>query len=150
MNSNIDGVDFFKSKEISDDRGAVLHMIRSDESDFESFGECYFSEIYYGKVKAWKKHNEQTQNIIVPIGKIVLVLFDNRKNSKTYNNKIVYELGRPNNYFRVKIPPKIWYGFKCISTTPALIVNCTDMPHNKLESETINSDSNLIPHNWKD
>ena len=150
MKSNIDGVDFFKSKEIPDDRGAVLHMIRSDSIGFNSFGECYFSEIYSGKIKAWKKHNVQTQNITVPIGEIILVLYDKRKKSKTFNNKIVCKIGRPKNYLRVKIPPGIWYGFKCISSISSLIVNCTDIPHDKLESETLNFNSNFIPHNWKE
>ena len=118
-------------KEIFDNRGSILHMLRSDSEDFKSFGECYFSEIYPGKIKAWKKHDKQTQNLSVPIGKIKLVLID------TDNKLIEYELGRPNFYFRVTIPPGIIYGFKCLSDEKALIVNCTDIPHDSSESQII-------------
>ena len=148
MISKILGVDFYDLKEISDKRGSVLHMIRSDADDFEAFGECYFSEILPKKIKAWKKHKLQTQNISVPVGEIILVIFDPRKESKTYNNIIVCKLGRPNNYKRVKIPPGVWYGFKCVSTTKALLVNCADIPHNKNESVVLEYNDNIIPYNW--
>ena len=75
MKSKILDVNFYDLKEISDKRGSVLHMIRSDADDFEAFGECYFSEILPKKIKAWKKHKLQTQNISVPVGEIILLTF---------------------------------------------------------------------------
>tara|TARA_B110000238_G_C15826285_1_gene310780 strand:+ start:68 stop:514 length:447 start_codon:yes stop_codon:yes gene_type:complete len=148
MNSEIDGVNFTDLKEISDNRGSVLHMIRSDSKDFENFGECYFSEILLNKIKAWKRHSIQIQNITVPVGKIILVIYDLRKNSNTFKNLIVSKIGRPNNYKRVKIPPGVWYGFKCVGESNALIVNCTNVPHDKNESEIIDYDDKQIPYNW--
>ncbi len=53
-------------------------MLRNDSPEFEKFGECYFSEIFPGKIKAWKRHNLQTQNLAVPIGLIKIVFFDSR------------------------------------------------------------------------
>ena len=105
MSSKIEGVIFTELKEILDNRGSILHMLRTDSDDFEKFGECYFSEILLGKIKAWKKHKIQTQNIAIPIGEILLVIYDCRKNSKTFKNLIISKIGRPNNYKRVKIPP---------------------------------------------
>ena len=61
----------------------MLHFLRNDDPDFTSFGECYMSEINSVAIKGWKKHLEQTQNIVVPIGKIKFVLFDSRNNSAT-------------------------------------------------------------------
>ena len=148
MNPKIDGVNFTDLKEISDNRGSVLHMIRSDSKDFENFGECYFSEILFNKIKAWKKHSIQTQNITVPIGEIILVVYDSRKNSNTFKNLIVSKIGRPKNYKRVKIPPGVWYGFKCIGKSKALVVNCTNIPHDKNESKMIDYDDKQIPYNW--
>ena len=135
-------------KEISDERGAVLHMLRCDELDFTQFGECYFSEIMPSSIKAWKKHTIQTQNIAVPVGRIRLVVFDDRKNSTTQGKLHIMELGRPDAYQRIQIPPKIWYGFACISETPALIVNCSNHPHNKSESSILNYNDTLIPYSW--
>ena len=43
MKSKISGVNFYDLSEIIDDRGSVLHMIRSDSDGFEAFGECYLS-----------------------------------------------------------------------------------------------------------
>jgi len=133
----IGGVSIFDLRIISDDRGAVLHMLRSDAADFIGFGECYFSEIKPGAVKAWKLHRKQTQNFAVPVGRIKLVLFDRRPDSSTLGRVQVIELGRPDAYFRIRISPGIWYGFSCISTEPALLVNCGDLPHDPLESDNL-------------
>jgi dTDP-4-dehydrorhamnose 3,5-epimerase len=145
----IEGVTITQLQEIKDDRGAVLHMLRSDSEDFTHFGECYFSEILPGVIKAWKKHKEQTQNLAVPVGRIQLVIYDNRENSLTRGNTIILELGRPDDYHRVKIPPGLWYGFKCISSFSALIANCADSPHRRNESEILDLHDKSIPYFWK-
>ena len=118
--NNIQGVKITPLREISDSRGSVLHMLRSDADDFLDFGECYFSEVLPGAIKAWKYHYTQVQNIAVPSGLMRLVLFDGRDSSITYGNILELELGRPEAYKRVKIPPKIWYGFACLSSMPAI------------------------------
>ena len=43
-------------KIISDDRGKVMHMLRSDSKVFQKFGEIYFSTIYRDKIKGWHLH----------------------------------------------------------------------------------------------
>lgn len=146
--NHIQGVNLINLKQIGDHRGSVLHMLRSDAQDFTQFGECYFSEIFPGAVKAWKKHREQTQNIAVPVGRILLVIFDGRDSSTTKGKHIEIELGRPDAYQRIRISPGIWYGFKCISTETALLVNCADHPHNKNESDVMSYDDPAIPYEW--
>lgn len=148
VENQIQGVNLINLNQIGDQRGSVLHMLRSDAQDFTQFGECYFSEIFPGAVKAWKKHKEQTQNIAVPVGRILLVIYDDRELSITRGKLIEIELGRPDAYQRVRIPPGIWYGFKCISLEAALLVNCADYPHNKNESEVISFDDPSIPYAW--
>lgn len=144
----IEGVEITQLKEISDNRGAVLHMMRSDSPDFTRFGECYFSEVLPGAVKAWKLHTLQTQNLAVPIGRLKLVIYDDREMSSTRNKICILELGRPDAYFRVKIPPGLWHGFSCNGDTKALLVNCSDMPHDKMESKVIDINDSSIPYNW--
>jgi dTDP-4-dehydrorhamnose 3,5-epimerase len=148
IQTEIMGVLITPLREIADVRGSVLHMLRSDAVDFTNFGECYFSEVLPGAVKAWKKHTIQTQNIAVPIGRILLVIFDSRKTSNTENSLMKIELGRPDAYQRVQIPPGVWYGFTCISPTPALLVNCADHPHTQSESEIKETNSTDIPFFW--
>ena len=146
--NNIQGVKITPLREISDSRGSVLHMLRSDADDFLDFGECYFSEVLPGAIKAWKYHYTQVQNIAVPSGLMRLVLFDGRDSSITYGNILELELGRPEAYKRVKIPPKIWYGFACLSSMPAILVNCANIPHDPSDTEKLDLDDNYIPYTW--
>jgi dTDP-4-dehydrorhamnose 3,5-epimerase len=148
VRSIIDGVQITPLKIIADERGAVLHMLRIDSEGYFGFGECYFSEVNPGVVKAWKKHTLQTQNIAVPSGRLRLVLFDDREVVSSNGKIDILELGRPNNYFRVTIPPLIWYGFTSISDTPALIVNCVNIPHTPDETVLVPVSDNLIPYKW--
>ncbi len=148
MTLEIDGVVITPLRQIIDDRGAVLHMLRNDAADFQGFGECYFSEVVPGAVKAWKRHTLQTQNLAVPVGRVRLVIYDNRVGSKSYGRLLVLDLGRPDAYVRVQVPPGLWYGFSCISALPALLVNCADMPHRLAESEQISMEAPIIPYCW--
>ena len=142
------GVSIYDLREISDDRGAVLHMMRNDSTEFSQFGECYFSEVHPGAVKAWKRHSKQTQNIAVPVGRIRIVIFDDRDGSSSKNTLQELELGRPDCYNRIRIPPGLWYGFTCISESSALIANCTDSPHDPNESELTPLNNPEIPYTW--
>lgn len=148
LETSIAGVTVTKLRQISDERGAVLHMLRSDDPEFTRFGECYFSEVLPRAIKAWKVHHSQTQNLTVPIGRIRIVIYDDREQSITRGNVQIFELGRPDAYLRLKIPPGLWYGFACISATSALLVNCADLPHDPAESETRPVDNPIIPYRW--
>ena len=66
----ISGVQMLPLKQIIDDRGKVMHMLRADSPLFKRFGEIYFSMINPGTIKAWKRHQKMTQHIAVPVGKI--------------------------------------------------------------------------------
>ena len=144
----IDGVLVIPLRELTDERGSVLHMLRSDASEFVRFGECYFSEVLPGAIKAWKRHRAQTQNLAVPVGRIRLVIYDDRERSTTLGQVQVLELGRPDAYVRLRIPPGLWYGFSCISATPALLANCADLPHDPTEGEVRGVNDPAIPYSW--
>ena len=133
MEDYIQDVKITQLSVFGDKRGSVLKMISVNSREFESFGEVYISEINKGCIKAWKKHSLQTQNLCVPVGRIQLVMIDDRENSKTYKNRISVNLERNEAFFLVKIPPGVIYGFKNLSDNNALIVNCTDIPHDPLE-----------------
>lgn len=145
----IDGVTTVTLREFVDEHGAVLHMLRKDAPDFMKFGECYFSEVLPGAIKAWKLHREQTQNLAVPVGRVRLVIYDDRVGSRTRHKLQIHELGRPDAYLRVKIPPGLWYGFACKGHTPALLANCTDLPHDPNESNRKPAYDKSIPYDWR-
>ncbi len=145
----IEGVTLTELRQINDARGAVLHMLRNDAPEFTRFGECYFSEVLPGKVKAWKRHRLQTQNLAVPVGRVRVVVFDDREDSSTRGHLHITELGRPDAYVRLKIAPGLWYGFACISALPALLVNCADLPHDPSDGEVRPPDDHTIPYQWE-
>lgn len=147
--NNINGLKVTKLSVFSDNRGRVLRMLRKNEKDFIKFGECYFSEIFPKKIKAWKKNNFQYQNIVVPIGQIRLVVYDDRKWSSTKGNIRELLIGRPSSYCRVHIPPKVWYGFACVGIKTALVANFTNILHVKKQSINLSSKDKRIPYKWK-
>ena len=93
-------------------------------------------------------HIRQTQNIAVPVGRVRLCIFDLREDSRTNGCLMDIELSRIGHYHRVTVPPGIWYGFSCVSTEAALLVNCVDMPHDPLESITCNPLDFRFPKVW--
>ena len=146
--SVIRGVTLTELRQISDERGALLHMLRCDASEFSRFGECYFSEVLPGAIKAWKRHRMQTQNLAVPMGRIRMVIYDDREGSATRGQLQELELGRPDAYLRIQIPSGLWYGFACIGDTPALLANCTDLPYDPAESEQCPPNHSIVPYQW--
>lgn len=145
----INGVICEPLKQIADDRGKVMHMLRSDSPLFSRFGEVYFSVINAGVVKAWKKHAKMTQYLAVPVGKIKIVIYDDRKDSSSYKTIETISAGE-DDYKLIIIPPLLWYGFKGVSKKPSLIANCADMPHQSDEIKRLDHDTAIIPFNWTD
>jgi len=143
----IDGVIIKKLKQIPDKRGKVMHMLRHDSEIFDKFGEIYFSTVNPNAIKAWKKHFRMTQHLAVPLGLVRLAIFDDRINSTTKGLTQEIVLGEKD-YFLVKIPPLLWYGFKGISNETSLIANCTDIPHDPDEIERKDTSDKYIPYNW--
>ena len=88
----IDGIKITPLKQIVDEKGKIMHMIRNDSKIFEKFGEFYFSTVNPGFVKAWHLHKENTLNYVCIKGKVKLVLLDDRKDSSTYGKKESFTL----------------------------------------------------------
>ena len=148
IESKIDGVVLLPLKQIEDERGAVLHMLRSDSPLFSKFGEVYFSIVNPGVVKAWKRHRAMTQRFAAPMGRIRLALFDDRADSASKGRIEEIILGRPDQYYLICIPPMLWYGFQGISEIPALLANCSDIPHDPNESEQLPVSNDRISYDW--
>lgn len=143
----IAGVTLTPLRQIFDERGKVMHMLREDSREFSRFGEVYFSCTYPNVVKAWHKHKEMTLNYAVIMGRIKLVLFDDRIGSATKG--LVQEIFiSPDNYMLVTVPPMIWNGFKCIGTEAAVLANCATLPHDPSEIERLDPNNPKIPYNW--
>ena len=144
----IEGVVVKPLKKIPDERGCIYRMLRNDDPVFEKFGEIYFSVIYPAVIKGWHLHEKMTLNYAVIQGMIKLILYDNRENSPTKGNLMELFIGEEN-YCLVKIPPKIWNGFKGIGTKPAIVANCATLPHDPSEMERLDPFSDKIPYDWE-
>jgi len=143
----IDGVLIHPLRQIPDERGKIMHMLRANDPYFEKFGEIYFSTVYPGVVKGWHLHKEMTLNYAVPMGTIKLVLYDEREESPTRGELNELFIGE-GNYVLVKVPPMVWNGFKGIGVMPALVANCATIPHDPNEISHLDPHHNHIPYNW--
>ena len=144
----IDGVKIIKLKKISDSRGAVIRMLRKDDKYFKKFGEIYFSLVNYKKIKAWHLHKKMQLNYSVIFGQIILVLYDSRKKSKTFN-KVQEIILKSNSNKLIIVPPLIWNGFMGLSKKPAIIANCATLPYDKNEILREAVKTKNIPYNWR-
>lgn len=143
----LDGVVIVPLRQIADARGTMMHMLRIDSPLFEKFGEIYFSLVKPGAVKAWKRHARMTQNFAVPVGKIKLVLYDDRAASPTRG--LVQEVTTgAEHYGLIHIPALVWYGFQGIAAHDSLIANCATLPHDPNESEQADPATPAIPYVW--
>lgn len=143
----IDGVIVTPLRQILDERGKVMHMLRKDAPHFQQFGEIYFSCVYPGAIKAWHLHKAMTLNYAVPHGDIKFVLYDGRPNSPTKGEIQELFLG-PDNYCLVTVPPMIWNGFKGTGTETAVVANCASIPHDPNEIERRDPFDPSIPYDW--
>jgi len=140
MRPNLNNIKIVKLKKIPSSKGSVLHCLKNNEKNFVKFGEVYISTIFKNKIKAWKLHNKMFLNLIVPIGEVAFVFY----NQKT--NKFKFETIGENNYCRIFVPPKIWYGFKGINSKN-FIINIASIKHN--DSEQLNKKISEINFDWQ-
>lgn len=138
-----------KLKVIPDERGRLMEILRSDDEFFIKFGQVYMTTAYPGVVKGWHYHKIQFDNMAVLKGMMKIVLYDKRKDSKTYGEINEFFAGEFNPLL-IKIPPGVFHGFKCISETEALVINCpTGCYHYEKPDEfRVHPHDNDIPYDW--
>ena len=137
----IAGVEISPLKKLTDERGSVMHMLKSKQpGEFLNVGEIYFSLVNPGFVKGWKYHKEISQQMVVPTGSIRIVLYDDRPESITKGAVQAIDFGDCN-YALLTIPPRIWYAFASKDGRLAIIANATSAPHRPEESLTKPLDS---------
>jgi len=128
---------------VKTDGGDVMHAMKKSDDGFTSFGETYFSNVDYKSIKAWKRHRLMTLNLIVPIGQIKFVLFDDRNSKEGYFQEII--LSREN-YFRLTVPPMVWVGFQGLNKSGSMLLNVADIEHNK--NEVDRNELHQIYYKW--
>ena len=143
----IEGVIITPLKQITDERGKVMHMLRADAAVFRAFGEIYFSTVHPGAIKGWHIHRKMILNYAVPHGQIKFVLYDDRAGSTTLGNLQEIFMG-PENYCLVTVPPLVWNGFKGVGAETAIVANCASIPHDSGEIDRKDPFDVSIPYDW--
>ena len=143
----IHGVEVRQLKQIHDERGKIMHMLRDDLPHFLGFGEIYFSCVYPGAIKGWHIHSKMYLNYAVVHGAIKFVLYDERDNSPTKGEIQEIFMG-PENYCLVTVPPYVWNGFKGIASELSIVANCSTIPHDPTEIDRLDPFASRIPYDW--
>jgi len=123
--------------------GQVMHAMKESSVGYEGFGEAYFSQVDKGAIKAWKRHKKMTLNLLVPVGKIRFVLFDDREISKPQFQEVIIS---KDNYYRLTVPPMIWLGFQGLFSGPSLLLNIANIEHDP--NEVDRREINKINYKW--
>lgn len=145
----IEGVKTKKLKVVPDERGRLMEIMRSDDEMFEKFGQLYMTTNYPGVIKAWHYHKNQIDNVACVKGMIKLVMFDSREGSPTKGEINELFIG-DNNPVLVRIPNDVYHGWKCVSETESVVVNCpTELYDYKNPDEhRLPFNTEKIPYNW--
>lgn len=145
----IEGVKVVPLRQIRDERGTVMHMLKRTDPHFIQFGEIYFATVRPGMVKGWHKHQRMTLNYACVHGRIKLVLYDDREDSSTRSEVMELLLG-PDDYQLVQIPTNVWNSFKGLGKETSIIANCATEPHTKEFTEAIDPlTHSFIPYDWR-
>lgn len=133
----MDGVILTPLKQIHNPKGDIFHAMKKSDMGFDGFGEAYFSTIHQGDIKGWKKHTQMTLNLVVPIGEIEFII---------YNEKDFFTVKLSSqNYQRLTIQHGLWMAFRGVGESNMLL-NLASLEHDP--DEAINQPLDAIPYAW--
>lgn len=135
----MDGVILTPLKQIHHPKGDIFHGMKKSDIGFDGFGEAYFSTIHQDDIKGWKKHTQMTLNLVVPVGEIEFVVYD-EEIKEFFSIKL-----SQNNYQRLTVKPNLWMAFRGIEKYNMLL-NLASIEHNP--SEAINIELSEIKYEW--
>ncbi|MEE9613731.1 MAG: dTDP-4-dehydrorhamnose 3,5-epimerase family protein [Thermodesulfobacteriota bacterium] len=120
----IDGVIITDLNKRTDERGWLVELFRSDEID-EEIGPvmAYVSESLPGKARGPHEHLRQTDYFcFFGPSTFKVYLWDNRKGSKSYGEKVTFLAGEDEPR-SVVIPPGVVHAYKNVGPVPGLVFN---------------------------
>ena len=122
---SIDGVIVRSLSRHEDERGWLSELFRGDEWDHQ-VAMCYVSWTHPGKARGPHEHSYQSDCFaFLGPGMFRLYLWDSRKESKTYLQRMRLDVGE-DAPVAVLVPPRVVHAYRCISTEKGLVVNLPD------------------------
>jgi dTDP-4-dehydrorhamnose 3,5-epimerase len=133
----INGVIITPLKRIKNPKGDIYHAMKASADGYAGFGEAYFSTVYKDDIKGWKKHTRMSINLVVPIGAMRFVIYDDREGSTTKGQYFDVTLSA-DNYARLTVTPGLWMAFQGVGEGVNMLLNMASIEHNS--DEAINCD----------
>jgi dTDP-4-dehydrorhamnose 3,5-epimerase len=133
----MEGVTLHDLREITVSKGNIFHALKATDEGYAGFGEAYFSQIESGAIKGWKKHNRFIMNIIVPVGKIKFVIFDDREGSDTFGQFEEHILAPRGKYKRLTIAAGLWVAFQGLDMDTSILLDIIPEPHTQNEADSL-------------
>ena len=145
----IEGVKLKDLKVMPDERGMLMEMFRSDDPDFQSFGQVYMTVVYPGVVKGWHFHRVQTDHFVCVSGMAKVALYDDREGSPTRGETNDFTIGYQRQRMII-IPPGVYHGFTAVGTEAASIINVPTELYNYDEPDEFRKpfDDPEIGYDW--
>ncbi|MBP6714687.1 MAG: dTDP-4-dehydrorhamnose 3,5-epimerase family protein [Aliarcobacter sp.] len=141
----MEGVILTPLKQIVNPKGDLYHALKKSDNGYKSFGEAYFSTVIKDEIKGWKKHTVMVLNLIVPIGAVEFIIYDDRIDSSTKNQFFSLILSQEN-YQRLTVPAGVWMAFKGIGEDLNMLLNIASIEHDP--SEAITKQLTDINYTW--
>jgi len=139
----IDGVLVTPLRIIDTPGGDVMHAMKQSDPGYIGFGEAYFSQVAHGAIKAWKRHREMTLNLVVPVGEVRFVLYDDQEDRQIFQELVL----STSNFSRLTVPPMVWVGFQGLSSEGSVVLNIANLEHDSLEADK--QEISQIDYNWE-
>ena len=128
-----------KVEKIFEDAPLPIKPKTKTDAGFDGFGEAYFSTINQNDIKGWKKHTKMTLNLVVPVGAIEFVVYDEDK--KDFFCVILSQ----KNHQRLTVKAGLWMAFRGIDKNNMLL-NLASIEHDP--NEAMNTEIDEIKYEW--
>ncbi len=145
----IEGVVLKNVRHVPTAYGHLTELFRDDWGLKGHWGQAFQSCFQPGAISAWHAHATTRDGIFVNRGMLKIVLFDSRKDSKTYGNINEFKLGdlRPG---LLIVPSCVWHGVQNISSNGASLINFVDHAYTYEDPDhwRLSRDSPEIPYRF--
>lgn len=144
---NIEGVTLCPLRQIPVPGGDLWHALKCTDEGFAGFGEAYFTQVEPQRVKGWKRHNRYVLNLVVVVGMVKFVIYDDRDGSATRGKFQEVILSPKDNYQRLTVAPGLWMAFAGVDLSQnSMLIDFIPEVHNPEESDK--KELNEIPYDF--
>ena len=146
----IDGVVLKEVRSVMKQNGFLTEIYRADWNLDDSKVEQVFQvSLNPNTTEAWHVHAQTTDRFFASSGRILMVLYDARKDSPTFGLINEFRIGAERPGLLV-VPPGVWHGVQNIGTVPATLVNLVDFSYDYESPDHwgLPADTDQIPYQF--